>query len=165
MMFFVSSGPFLFKMSECHDDVTPRGGLIRGGGGVIRVFSILILVIFSMLVSEGLVHSSGRAGPGGSVGVYGRGGAVGEGYFSVISNNIDIRIDDDVHVTVLSQSCLLSCIPVGRQTVLKISTKKQINVFKTNNCVSCCHGNNEGPVLHGLHVIRLQKTISPHLEK
>lgn len=98
------------------------------------------------------------------MGVYGRGGAVG-GYFSVIRNNIDTRIDDDVHVTVLSQSCLLSCIPVGRQTVRKISTTKKINVFKTDDCISCCHGNDDSPVLHGLHVIRLQKTINPHLKK
>lgn len=48
-------------------------------------------------------------------------------YFTVFSNDIDTHDDDDdddVHVTVLSQSCLLLCIPVRRQTVLKISTKK-----------------------------------------
>lgn len=62
-----------------------------------------------MLVSEGLVHSSGRAGMGGQW----EGFLLG-GYFSVINNDIDTHDDDDndVHVTVLSQSCLLSCIPV-----------------------------------------------------
>lgn len=48
--------------------------------------------------------------------MYGRGGVLWDFldsnvYFSVISNDIDTH-DDDVHVTVLSQSCLLSCIPV-----------------------------------------------------
>lgn len=66
-------------------------------------FSLFHTFSFSTLVSEGLGHSSGRAGLGGA-NTEGFGTGPGD-YFSVICNNIDthIVVGDIVHVTVLSQ--------------------------------------------------------------
>lgn len=100
-----------------------RFGWLDDRVGFSLIFCLFtVLCLFYARLSEGLdldfqgltwIVWGGWAGPccnvGGILDVWVGVGARSCGTFSVFSKNIN---DDDDHVTVLSQSCVLSCIPV-----------------------------------------------------